>query len=241
MKINNLNKFYIALAILLIFGCIYKFIGYKSWERYYYFADASAPNTYPVHVRNCYFITPDENDFAIVNTDEVNNFQSHWGSDYYSPNAREKYRIPEKLVIEYASYRDSKFYTDTLKLPKDVILGIFKASEDNSTQIPLAGRNGDVFGLRFSIGIANNGNILLWLRGRNLEKLILKTRIPAREPKGDQTYFQKRLPKAIYLQQVFENLPDSVKNTFKQGVDANANYADSPSHYIDRNQDMWQP
>lgn len=240
MKINNLNKFYIALGILLIVSCIYKFIGYKSWERYYYFADASAPNTYPVHVRNCYFITADEGDFAVVNTEEVNNFQSVWGWDYYSPNAREKFRTPEKLVIEYASYRDSKFYSDTLKLPKEKILAIFKASEHNNTQIPLSGRNGDVYGLRFAVGIANNGNILLWLHGRNMEKLILKTRIAAREPKGDQTYFESRLPKAIYLKRVFENLPDSVKQSFEQGLDANANYADSPSRYIDRNRDMWK-
>lgn len=231
MKLNLINKLYIVVALLLGIGITMKITVYKSWERYYYFSSITVPKSYPVAVRNSYFILP-YNDNAYINNEEARNFTTNWGEEYYFAEVHESLRLPEKLVIEYASYRDQKFYKDTLSLPQDLIKQVFENATQKHQLDKMYSNNGDKEGLRFLIGLANDGNVLVWLRGVGLEKLILKTKLQSYEPSKEDTYYEKPLPKAIYLKKIFEQLPDSTKLLIAQGWDKNANYADSATHYL---------
>ena len=46
--------------------------------------------------------------------------------------------------------------------------------------------------------------------------------------------------KQQYYQKVFEFMPDTIKNLIKNGVDSQANYIDSPTHYIEMNKQYWK-
>lgn len=130
-----------------------------------------APANFPVYIRECYFITPDQDDMAWINKEDVNNFQSKWGNEYYFAESNNSNRLPQKLVIEYASYRNSKFYGDTLELPQQKIREIFKSAERNNKTEEIYSPGQNRKGLRFVIGIANDGNILVWIRGVFLEEI----------------------------------------------------------------------
>ncbi|PWS32577.1 hypothetical protein DF947_05745 [Pedobacter paludis] len=242
MKINRLNKIYIVLSITLVVATIIKILNYKGWERFYYFTSICAPQNYPIAIHDAYFLTGEgEDDFAWINFEDVKNFTSKWGEEYYSQEARDRLRLPTKLVLQYASYRDQKFYSDTLDLPQKKILNIFKSALKNKTAIAFSSGGGMVKkGLNFLVGIANDGNIIVWLRGVFLEKVIFKGKIKPHEPQGDETYFEKRLPKAAYLKKMFEDLPDSVKTKLNSGFDAKVNYIDSPTYYIEKNRKLWE-
>ena len=105
MKINILNKIYIVIGVCVICLAIYKTLLYKSWDRYYYDAKVTAPSSYPVHIRECYFLTADDDDYANVRTENVNNHTSKWGDDGDFLELFDKTRLPQKLVISYYSYR----------------------------------------------------------------------------------------------------------------------------------------
>ncbi|RZL31678.1 MAG: hypothetical protein EOO96_15680 [Pedobacter sp.] len=77
------------------------------------------------------------------------------------------------------------------------------------------------------------------MRGVYLEKLILKQKLKPKEPQGDETFWEKRLSKADYIKKSFENLEDSVKLKLDNGFDAKANYIDTPTHYIEKNKELW--
>lgn len=234
MKLNFINKTYLVCVLGLLAATIYKACKYKASDRYYYFSSISAPQTFPVYVRDAYFITNDPDDDAWFNQTDVNGFNTGWGSEYFFPEVSRPMRLPLKLVLEYASYRDSKFYNDTLVLPQETIKSIFEAAAKNKNMDEMPGRNGDKQGLRFVLGIANEGNIILWLRGTGLEKIILKTKLRAKEPQGDATRYETRLTKEAYLERVFGALDDSLKRLLDKGLDAHASYIDSASHYLER-------
>jgi hypothetical protein len=90
------------------------------------------------------------------------------------------------------------------------------------------------------VGIANDGNLMVWLRGIYLEKLLLKTQLKAREPKAEDLYYAKPLSKQEYYDQMFRFIPDTLKDLIDRGVDRNAKYIDSPTHYIELNKDYWE-
>jgi len=239
MKINILNKGYIALAILLVAGTIYKIIAYKTWARYDYYSAICTPQSYPIYLQACYFITADADDLAWINDEKVNDFRSEWGDEGF-PEARDPLRLPEKLVLKYAAYSEQKFYSDTLSLPVDVIQKVFKeaAKKNQLDELFKSGQN--VKGLKFLVGVVPDGQVVVWLRGRFLEQVILKAKIAPKEPRSDEMYFEKPLSKSAYLNTVFEGLSDSLKTKIKSGWDQHANYLDTPTHYIDQNKDGWK-
>lgn len=234
MKLNLINKAYLVLAFILLIGTGYSFYKHKSWERYFYYSSVSAPATYPVYVRNAYFITNDRDDDTWFNTTGVNDFTTLWGDEYFFPEVYRPMRLPLKLVLQYVSYRDKLFYSDTLDLPQQKIKDIFDAAVKNKNADNLYNGAGDKKGLRFVLGIANDGNIILWLRGKALEKVVFQTKLTAGEPQGDATYYVRRLSKEAYIQEVFGRLPDSMKTVLDQGLEAHANYIDSATHYLDK-------
>jgi hypothetical protein len=234
MKLNFVNKAYLVCLFGLLAATIYKTCKYNASERYYYFSSISAPETFPVYVRDAYFITHDPDDDAWFNQTDVNGFNTGWGTEYFFPEIDRPMRLPTKLVLEYASYRDRKFYSDTLDLPQETIKSVFETADTNKSMDEIRGRDGDKQGLRFVLGIANAGNIILWLRGIGLEKVILKTKLTAKEPQGDATRYETVLTKEAYLERVFGALDDSLKRALDKGLDAHASYIDSASHYLER-------
>ena len=240
MKINALNKCYLGFSLLLILVGIYRTVTYKSWERYYYDATSIAPEDYPVHIIDTYFLTDDEDDFAFIKDESVNRQITNWYSDGDFLELREKMRLPKKLVISYVSYRDNLFYKDTLQLPTPQIEKIFKLAEKNKSTEKYYSYRDDLRGLSFVLGVANNGKILVWLRGINLEELILKTQLTPKEPKGDDLYYEQPLSKKAYFEHAFENISDSLKNVYKVNVGRVENYADTPTKYIERNAALWK-
>ena len=239
MKINILNKIYIFIAFFLVIAIITKILNYKSWERYYFASSICTPSSYPIYLHNCYFLTNDLDDDAWIKDESVNHFSSEWGNEefleVYSPM-----RLPAKLVLQYASFSEQKFYSDTINLPEKKIKQIFENAEKNKNFENLYSSRGDKKGLHFLVGVAQNGNIKIWLRGIFLEEVILQTQIHPKEPKGDETFYEKRLPKTVYLSKVFEYLDDSLKVKINNGWEKNAKYMDTATNYIENNREMWQ-
>lgn len=216
------------ILVLLVLATAVKLIRYQSWSRFYYAASVCAPRTYPIYVRDTFFILPDE-DTSPIATGEVNYQKSWWGESEFS-SVSEKKRLPLKLVIGYASYRDRAFYQDTVDLPVDKISKLFKSSVEKGSGASMYRSSGDVKGLRFVIGVANKGNVIIWLQGENEETILLRHHITAREPRGDQTYHEGRLSKDDYLRKVFY-IDEELQKKIAQGVDKDANYIDSISGF----------
>jgi hypothetical protein len=238
MKLNLVNKFYIGVAILLFIAVVCRFVSFKSWVRYNYSASAVAPSTFPVHVREAYFIIPGD-EMQGVEHQSLDYFNTDWNTDYTSVNHARLQRLPEKLVLKYVSYRDAKFYSDTLDLPQAEIKSIFKSASANKQFLVLSSFAGERKGLSFVIGLANGGNIIVWLRGVNLEKTVLKAKLKSKEPRADETYYEKQFSKKEYFKLVFEDLADSIKTKLNNGFDAGANYIDTPTRYIENNKELW--
>ncbi|TKC01773.1 DUF2931 family protein [Pedobacter cryotolerans] len=239
MKINKLNWFYMGLAFALLAAIIYQKLSYKSWERYNYSVGITAPQTFPVHVREAYFLLPGD-DFESADDEDVNEFITTWGVNYGTTNHARSARLPQHLVLKYFSYRDKKFYADTLALPQKEILQMFKAAQINEQFLRLSEYAGLKKGLSFVIGIANNGNVIVWLRGVCLERELLRTQLKPVESTADDLFYEKPLSKDDYFNYAFENLSDSLKTVYISGFDANANYIDTPSRYIENNMELWQ-
>lgn len=240
MKLNLVNKIYIGFAIIAVLAITWRVLRYKAWDRHYFFASVSAPYTHPIYIRDIYFIYPNEDEFGggfFYTVAEVNNFNSSWGSEYYSQRVGNPLQFPKKLALQYASYRDKKFYKDTLDLPQDVIRQVFKEAEQKKQLLKISKNVGteEKQGLNFVVGIANDGNLIIWLRGMFFEKVILKTKLQSKELSPDDLYHGKKMNKHEYYQKVFEYMPDTLKTLIKSGVDSKANYIDSPTNYIETN------
>lgn len=240
MKLNLINKIYIAVAAFLVIAIVIKFFSVKSWYRFYYVTSICAPSTQPIAIRNAHFVLANgETDY--INHTDVDDFNTNWGQDDFISSDFEQQRLPVKLVLQYVSYRDKKFYNDTLNLNENEIRNVFKSAVRNKQSIGFSkygGVNGK--GLSFLIGIANDGNIAVWLRGIYLDKLLLKQKLFSKQPQGDDTYYAGQLTKEAYIKQRFENLSDSIKNKLDDGFDAKANYIDTPTRYIDKNTELWE-
>ncbi|MGV8993740.1 MAG: DUF2931 family protein [Flavobacterium sp.] len=240
MRINNLNKFYIVIALGVIVFSIYRILEYNSWERYYYDATMTAPATYPIHVRECALLTGDDDDNAYVRHENVNNHISEWGDEGDFLELSDKMFLPKKLAISYFSYCGKHFYKDTIQMPTDKIKELFKQAIRNNNTEKYYSAYGNAKGLNFTIGIANDGQLLIWLRGINLEKLILKTKLKPTVPNQDDLYHGEPLSREKYFEYAFEGISDSLKSKIDNSCNANTNYADSATNYIQRNTKLWK-
>jgi hypothetical protein len=229
-KLNALNKIYLAVLALLIIATGLKFWNYGSWNRYHYTASLTAPAMHPIQVMDADFILSDKNTVSLA-TYSVNERRQDWG--WGDINGRDEYeRLPVKLFLSYASYRDQAFYRDTLDLPVALIDSIFKNSRklENEESVDEQGENERT--LDFVVGIANKGNVVVWLRGKKFEQVLLKHKIIAREPLASDLYYKKeKLNKKEYLENVFKYFGEDFLKKMADGVDKDANYIDSASHY----------
>ncbi|MBC8987004.1 DUF2931 family protein [Pedobacter sp. N36a] len=239
MKLNKLNKYYIVLAVILVIASIYRKTAYKGGERYNYSITITAPITFPIYVKEAYFLLPD-GELEGANIESTNNFNSAWGIDYGSSNHASSARLPSQFFLKYFSYRDKKFYSHKFELPQNEILNIFKTADRNNQSLILSQFAGLKKGLSFVVGIANNGYVVVWLRGVFLEKELLRAKLKSVEPKASDLDDEKNLTRDEYFKQAFENLSDSLKMVYDKGFDDKANYVDTPSRYIELNTELWE-
>jgi len=239
MKINSINKLYIGFGILLLAGIIYRVLTYKSWERYDYSATVTAPETFPIAISELYLITPND-DFEHIDSEYLSRFSTNWQIDHSASTHARTQRLPSSIKISYFSFRDKLFYKDSLQLPKRKIEKIFDSARENKQFLVLSDYAGRRKGLSFMVGVANKGNVIIWLRGVNLEQEILRVKLKPKIPKADDFYFDGKISKEAYFKEAFSKLSDSVKTLLKNGYDKDANYIDSPSRYLENNKELWQ-
>lgn len=237
MRLNFINKIYIAIGLILLGLIIQKILAYKASERFYYYSSVSAPSTFPIYIKEIDFILPDhELDLGFYKSqqEEVNEFITDWGKEYYFPEVHAPLRLPEKLYIDYCDYRSQLFYKDTIDLAQANLLQIFKKAVKERKTVEMYNSRVHRQGLHFVVGIANGGNVILWLRGSDFEKVILKKKLLPYEPSPNMLKFeQTQFSKKAFIDTVFYELPDSLKTRFAKGYDAEANYIDSPSRYLE--------
>ncbi|RYY70302.1 MAG: DUF2931 family protein [Chitinophagaceae bacterium] len=227
LKLNLRNKLYAGISILLLAAIAFKLIHYNAGNRYYYAANVTAPATFPVHVKEGYF-TRNGTDMQVhLDTEEVNLFRGNWGKDYFFAEANERNLLPEMLVLKYVSYREGTFYNDTIALPAEKIKTIFEAALKNGHALAVYFKGQDKPGLSFSIGIANDGNIIVWLKDSKGKYEICRKKLTPKSPGREDTYYGEDLSKAAYLEKIFERVDDSLKTLIQSGYDAGAHYIDS--------------
>lgn len=225
-NLNVLNRIYLAILVLGVLFTIYSIVRQNAWSRYNYTASLTAPTEFPIHVRQSYFITGGEEKVYVADSD-VNYGKSFWGDRDIS-SKQEKQRLPLKLVLSYASYRDKSFYKDTISLPVKLIEALFKNKPaeqptNSEDEIYIKRDNFD-----FIVGIANKGNIIIWLRANDQETVLLKYKIKASNPVGNDTYYKKMLTPKEYFKQVFM-LDAQQEEQFEKERGKVINYIDTPS------------
>ncbi|WP_113653543.1 DUF2931 family protein [Pedobacter namyangjuensis] len=239
MKINSVNKLLIGFGILIIAVIIYRVLTFKGWERYNYSATVTAPASFPISISTLYF-TLENDDFESINSEDVSGFSAKWQSYYTSVDHAESQKLPSAIKLSYFSYRDQKFYNDSLQLPRGKIKQVFATASKNNQFLVLSQYAGIKKGLAFMVGIANDGNVVIWLRGVNLEQEVFRAKLKPKNPTPNDYFIHGRLTKDEYFKEAFKDLSDSVKTLFKNGYDEKANYIDSPSRYIENNKELWE-
>ncbi|MCH5719816.1 DUF2931 family protein [Niabella hibiscisoli] len=125
------------------------------------------------------------------------------------------------------SYRDQHFYRDTIDLPVDTIRKLVDHIILERKAVDIYYRGRDVPGIHFLIGIANDGHVLVWLKGAEVEHLVLRTHIRPIIPTGDDTYYGGPMTPQAYIKDRFMGLNDSLKAKMQLGWEAGAQYRDS--------------
>lgn len=220
---NKTNIFYTLILLVLIAATAFELFTDQPWARYYYKIVISAPDTYPVVLKDSYFILADGTESTL----EYNEINS-WGESIVS-NPKEEQRLPVKLILSYASYRDELFYTDTIPLPAAALDSIFKNLPTTKDGNPLYNSSTRVnFSLNIAVGIANKGNIIVWLQGHNYEHTLLKHHIPYDKKLSAKYFPVNGKQKQVYFDELSD---DKLKEELRTGKDENASYIDSPSLY----------
>lgn len=229
-KLNRLNKLLIVTAFVFVGLLVYKIIAYKQWDRYYYTSSVSNPSAFPIHIFGIGFLMENgDNGGDFYNdVDKINAFYSDWGkSEYYEPYDPEL--LPRSLFVEYVDFRSQNYYRDTIALPKDTMRAIFKEANANNYLDNLSsGRR--KLGLKYHVGIANNGYIVCWLIGNQYGKEFYRRQLqPKPFPKKIIANAESEhiLNKEEYLAQLFVNIPDSVKQKILQQEVTQLHYKDS--------------
>lgn len=237
-NLNILNKIYLIILSLLVLFTAYSIVSYNAWSRYYYTASLSAPGEFPVHARGSYFIT-DGREKVYITDNTVNNGRTTWGEkDIYAP--MEKRLLPEKLLLNYASYRDKSFYKDTISLPVKLIKDIFKNESANQESGAESVDYNTGVKFDFIVGLANGGNVIVWLRANNKETVLLKHSIKASKPVGNDTYYEKRLSPNEYFKKVF-SIDEQEQAQFDKERGKVVNYIDTPSGWGAKNRQLNLP
>jgi hypothetical protein len=229
-KINTLNRIYIATLTALLVATVIKISNFHGSSRYYYSASVTGPPTYPIYVHSSFFIADGDDDVQIMN-ESVNGHGGKWG-DSDMAQVTDQERLPKALVLKFVSYREKTFYTDTIPLPAKVIEDIFKTGLEKGLFKPLFRNGMEVQGMFFLVGIANNGKVVVWLQGKKFERKLLTHQLHPKVLKEVLNVFGTDYTPAEYLKTFDEYDANDYKKMLQQGIDKNANYADSSTHYL---------
>lgn len=238
LKLNTLNKLYLLILLGMIIATGLRIHRYHRSSRYYYATSFTAPMTYPVFVQQAYLILAGGMNVSISCQDVNDGYQMKWGETETNLSTNSLNRLPVALVIKYASYRDQTFYADSIPLPAVLIDSIFKTAEQKGiTRKREAVGNDGTPPLSFLIGIANKGNMVVWLQGKKYERKLFTCQLKTIRPKEDQEYGDKHYPPATYFDHF--RVSDEYKRAVSRGADNKANYADSTTHYLEHDY-LWR-
>ncbi|SDF78739.1 hypothetical protein SAMN05216464_1311, partial [Mucilaginibacter pineti] len=69
-----------------------------------------------------------------------------------------------------------------------------------------------------------------WLQGKDYERKLLTCHLKTIQPQGNQDYDNRSIPATTYFEHFY--LDKQIREAIMKGVDQNANYADSTTHYL---------
>lgn len=239
-KLNIFNSILALIALVLVGMISYKIITYKAWDRYYYISSVSVPQEFPIHILGIWFYMPDGsfgNGFY-KDKDKINGFYSDWGlGEYY--NAYEPELLPQRLFVEYVDFRTRQYYMDTIPLPKERMVTVFEDAKMHNHLDNLHYMKTNM-GLEFHVGIANEGNIIFWLKGDKYEREFYRVQLkPKAFPDRVLSYpdTQVILDKEKYIDDLFQQVPDSIKHEIMNLDVKNIQYKDSiPVYFYSKDQ-----
>lgn len=231
---NKLNKVLIVLAIILSALSIIKIISYKASDKYYYTASISNPEDFPIRVLGAWFLL-ENGDFTDASfyksTDKVNSFYSNWGVSEHV-EAHEPEFLPESLFIEYVDYKTKNYYLATIALPKEKMKTFFKEAKENNYLKNLTSW-GTKLGLEYHVGVANEGNIIFWLAGKNYETEFYRVQLESKPFPSYVEAFEKEIEdKDTFLKEIFDESNDKIKDRLQNTSDSGAQYKDSIPVYF---------
>lgn len=233
-KLNLFNRLLITITVVLLLSLVYKIMKYKQWERYYYTENASTPEEFPIHLFGIFFFMPDGEygkSFS-ENKRVINSFYSDWGRNEYGNTDRLE-QLPASLFLEYIDFRTSKYYADTLALPKEKMIEIFKEAKQGQKLKDLHHWN-RAMGLNYHVGIANDGNIVIWLIGNSYEKEVYRTQLNPKPFPDKLITFSNLIieNKEEFIRGLFKEIPDSVKTDIMKLDVSHVQYKDSLPVYF---------
>lgn len=232
-QLNTFNKTGIVVNLVLIIWLIISTINYRTWERYTYSASVFTPKEFPIYLFGIWFYQSN-GDLGEVHFDEsqkaINGFRSYWG-DYELGFPYKPELPPKSMFLEYVDFRTKNYYCDTILIPKENVLQIFRHALQTDIQRPPFYEPK----LQIRVGIANEGHIIFWGVGQNFEKEIYRTQIQHKPfPKALVSYAEP-FPigdKEKFLQKLFDNIPDSTQQRILQQNVENVQYKDSIPHHF---------
>ena len=235
-KLNRLNKLLIVTALVLVGLFVYKIADYKQWDRYYYTSSVSNPAAFPIHIFGIGFLM-ENGDYSgdfYNDVHKINAFHSDWGKDEYY-EAYDPELLPNSLFVEYVDFRTQDYFRDTIALPQDTMRTIFREAKANNYLDNLSsGRMKS--GLKYHVGIADNGHLVRWLIGNQFGKEFFRRQLhPKPFPKKIIADGKNEViaDKEKYLTQLFIDIPDSVKQQILQQDVTHLHYKDSIPIYFD--------
>lgn len=232
-KLNILNYILAGIIVILAGLLVFKVYSYKASERFYYISSVSNPTDFPIHIYGIWFKTQgDEYSSASFHksSDRINAFYSSWGVPEYDNTYKPQF-LPEKLFLEYVDFKTQKYYLDTIVLPKLKMIELFNAAGSKGKLQDLSVM-GPKMGLRFQVGIANEGNVVFWVVGNKYEEEFYRLQLSSRSaPKTITATKQKTGNWQNHLLNVFEEIPDSIQNNIRR-TEIKAQYKDSIPVYF---------
>lgn len=214
---------------------ITKVVNYKASKRFYYISSVSNPKEFPISILGIWFKL-ENGEFVsrsfYKDEEVINSFYSHWGKSEYYESLEPEF-LPKSLFIEYVDFRTKNYYLDTIFLPKEKMIDVFKNAKKNSLTKNLNSWKAKM-GLEYHVGIANDGNIIFWLIGKNYESEFYRFKLcPKSFPHIIQATTQKVNDKNMFLKNLFEGMEDSIKSELLNKKNTSVHYKDSIPVYFD--------